>query len=140
MKTHGHARRGAQTPEYRTWCNMRQRCENAQSSYYMNYGGRGIKVCKRWLKFENFLADMGERPAAYMTLDRKNNDGHYCKRNCRWASRAQQNNNRRPRRLGYRRSDALMLDGRHVSEWQAEWNVSYGTARMRVMRKLGRYK
>jgi hypothetical protein len=76
---------------------MKKRCSNPHESNYRHYGKRGIRVCKRWLKFENFLADMGERPEG-KTLDREDNDGNYCKRNCRWAAQSQQNSNQRKRR------------------------------------------
>lgn len=77
---------------------MKQRCYNRHKSGYENYGGRGIKVCKRWLEgFENFLKDMGEKPEG-MSLERKNNDKDYSKSNCYWATPKQQANNRRKRR------------------------------------------
>ena len=75
---------------------MKQRCLNPNYHHFENYGGRGIKVCARWLNsFENFLADMGLKPSPDLTLDRKNNDGHYNKRNCRWATAKEQASNRR---------------------------------------------
>lgn len=73
---------------------MITRCTNERNPAYKNYGGRGITVCKRWLKFENFLADMGLRPRG-LTLDRKDNDRGYCKSNCRWTTWSVQQNNRR---------------------------------------------
>lgn len=82
---------------YTVWANMLDRCRRITNPAYKNYGGRGITVCARWVKFENFLADMGERPKG-LTLDRKNNDKGYSKRNCRWATWVEQQNNRRPRR------------------------------------------
>jgi hypothetical protein len=84
------------TPEYYAYHAMIQRCNNPNYHHFYNYGGRGIKVCKRWLNsFENFFADMGKKPSRRHSLDRKNNSGNYTPRNCRWATLKQQANNRR---------------------------------------------
>jgi len=80
-----------------SWIGMRQRCLNKNISTYKDYGGRGIIVCDRWLKFENFLEDMGVRPAG-TSLDRIDFNGNYEPANCRWATRKEQALNRRPTR------------------------------------------
>jgi hypothetical protein len=82
------------SPEYRSWQMMKNRCLNTNARDYAHYGGRGIKVCQRWLSFENFLADMGRRPTPKHTLDRKNSNGNYNPSNCRWATRLEQTRNR----------------------------------------------
>jgi hypothetical protein len=122
---HGHCV-GGHTPTYTSWVDMRSRCENSSVKQYADYGGRGISVCERWQSFENFLADMGERPPG-RTLDRIDNDGHYEQGNCQWATRRmQQNNSRRNRRLTFA-GETLSL-----SEWSRRTGVSLSTLRGRI--------
>ncbi len=88
--------RMTKTPEFKAWCEMRQRCYNAKLKTYHHYGGRGIKVCQRWLDaFQNFIDDMGARPTLKHSLDRIDVNGDYEPANCRWATSLQQNGNRR---------------------------------------------
>ncbi|MEI8142862.1 MAG: hypothetical protein WCG90_08350 [Chitinophagia bacterium] len=86
------------TKEFKTWDSMKQRCENPKNISYKDYGGRGIKVCDRWIdSFENFLADMGEAPSKNHSIDRKDVNGNYEPNNCRWATAKEQRTNQRPR-------------------------------------------
>lgn len=93
--THGKSPRSGKTPEYGVWDAMIQRCTNPNHKQYRDYGGRGIKVCERWMSFHYFLSDMGVRPSNNHSIDRfPNNDGNYERLNCRWGTQEQQSRNR----------------------------------------------
>lgn len=90
MNKHGHSLKSGSSPTYNSWRSMKTRCLNPNHSSYRDYGGKGIRVCDRWLVFANFLEDMGERPEG-MTLDRwPDGKGNYEPGNCRWATLSQQ--------------------------------------------------
>lgn len=98
MKIHGFA----DSPTQCVWSDMKRRCLNPNRRGYENYGGRGITVCDRWVSgedgkggFECFLEDMGPRPSTAHQIDRRDNDGPYCKGNCRWVRKSAQNYNKR---------------------------------------------
>jgi len=87
--THGMTK----TETYKSWCSMKERCSNPGNNRWKSYGGKGIKVCEHWGKFENFLSDMGARPKG-KTLDRIENDDDYCPENCKWSTPKEQSHNR----------------------------------------------
>lgn len=95
---HGCARDSGHSGEYASWAAMKSRCHDIHAKGYENYGGRGITVCERWNKFENFLEDMGQRPVQgkyVYSIERINNDLGYFKENCKWATYAEQAINKR---------------------------------------------
>lgn len=112
---------------YGIWCGMKDRCGNPNSAYYAYYGGRGVKVCDRWRdSFENFLADMGE-PGPQETIERIDNDGGYEPSNCKWATRKEQQNNRRVSRK-------ITHNGRTMTakQWSEEAGIHINTLIQRL--------
>ncbi len=95
-----HTKHGmTKTPEYVSWLSMKRRCLDKDAHNYKYYGGRGIKICNRWLEFENFFGDMGHRPRG-TSIDRINNNLGYEPSNCRWADKTTQRRNRNDYDLG----------------------------------------
>ena len=116
-KTHGMSK----SPEFIAWRSMKNRCTNKQCKSFKNYGGRGIKVCDRWIEsFQNFYDDMGQRPSKKHSIDRIDNDGDYTPENCRWTTDIKQNNN-------LRRNVYIECDGetKTIAEWSKFLNVPY---------------
>jgi hypothetical protein len=116
QKTHGMSG----TRVHRLWKSMLRRCRNPAYHQFRDYGGRGIKVCDRWLEFANFYADMGEPPPG-TSLDRIRNNGNYTPDNCRWATPIEQNNNKRNSRL-------LTFLGKtqNLKQWSVEIGITPG--------------
>jgi hypothetical protein len=107
---------------------MRQRCLNKNVKGFENYGGRGIKICSRWLKsYDNFLADMGEKPSKLHSIDRINNDGNYTPKNCRWTTKKIQANNTRSVKK-------YTIDGvsKTVKEWALHYKIKHKTIHKRL--------
>lgn len=128
MKKHGFASHG-KIPEYKLWGHIKERCYNKNAAHYDLYGGRGIKMCKRWRKsFPNFYRDMGKRPEG-MTIERKNSNGHYSPSNCRWATNMEQQSNRS-------NNKRISVNGKvkTYSQWEREFNLPRRTISCRITR------
>lgn len=129
--THGLAR----SAEYRAWDSMIQRCENQNHPNFHRYGGRGIVVCHEWHTFEKFIADMGMRPTAKhairskYSIERKDNNGSYCKENCIWGTRAEQEVNKRT-------NVKVTFHGKTqcLAEWSRETGIPFSTLSCRIKR------
>lgn len=115
------------TSTYNIYRSMRDRCYSKKNVSYPRYGGRGIKICKRWMKFENFLKDMGIRPEG-MQLDRIDNNGNYYKKNCRWVTPRENSNNR---------SSSLIIEcfgkSQSLSNWAREYGINPSTIKARIL-------
>lgn len=123
--THGHARKGKHTPTYRIWAGIIQRCNNPANSSAEHYGDRGISVCDRWLSFENFLADMGERPKPNLSIERKDVNGPYDPSNCIWGTASQQAKNKQK---------TLRVGGRTITEAATILGLSPSALSLRIKR------
>jgi hypothetical protein len=120
--------RRTRTPLYRVWSTMIDRCHRPNTTSYPRYGARGIRVCERWRhSFENFLADMGERPSDSHSIDRIDSNGNYCPENCRWATMTEQARNTRANRI-------IEFDGVTLCliEWAERTGIEAGTIARRL--------
>lgn len=117
------------TKEFFAWRGILSRCRDSGSKPYKDYGGRGIKVCDRWLEFKNFYEDMGDAPTKKHSIDRINNDGDYCKENCRWATGKEQCRNQRKSRI-------IEYNGekRPLPEWVELYGLNYNSLYNRLRR------
>ena len=115
------------SPGYCNWKAMVDRCTNPDAKHFLDYGGRGITVCERWLKVENFLTDMLPKPSNAHSLDRINNDGNYEPSNCRWATRKEQQRNKRNNHLVTFNGQTLCC-----SAWDDEIGLRRGTTSSRL--------
>lgn len=122
---HGMSHMGRRHPIYNSWQHMKDRVLNPRSANYKYYGGRGIKICKTWLNFENFKKDMEETWEKGLTIERVDNDGDYCKENCKWADRKTQNRNHRGNRF---------YKGLCFADWEKKKKWKEGTITKRVNR------
>ncbi len=115
------------TKVYETWHGMKTRCLNSKDPSFKWYGARGIKICDRWMRFENFYQDMGE-PSKGMTLDRIDNNGNYGPGNCRWVSFEENNNNKRNNVL-------IEFNGekKTISQWSRKMKIKRNILTYRLM-------
>ncbi len=123
-RTHGKKH----SPEYRIWSGMIARCENQKTISFSRYGGAGISVCERWHRFENFLEDMGCRPTPSHSIDRwPDKQGNYQPGNCRWATREEQQNNKRTN---------LILEQNGISQTAQQWARQVGIRSATIRRRI----
>lgn len=120
----------SKNPTYRSWSAMKRRCEDPLHNNFKYYGGRGITVCDRWMKFENFVEDMKERPEG-KTISRKDNDGNYSKENCEWSDKVSQENNK---------SSNTWIEYRGQRRTLAEWSRIIGLKKNTLIARIITYK
>lgn len=125
---HGHTEGGQGTRIYRIWKCMTQRCTNPNNTQWKNYGGRGITVCERWMKFPNFLEDMGEPSTENHSIDRIDNNKGYHKENCRWATSKEQARNTNKNRV-----ETYNGKTQCIADWAQEWGIDQGTLWYRIV-------
>lgn len=126
--THGHTKNKKSSRTYNSWNTMIQRCTNPGNTHYHSYGGRGIVVCSRWMKFESFLEDMGDRPKGHQ-IDRIDNDGNYCLENCSWVTPKVNSRNKHNNYLITHNNKTQCL-----SAWAEEYGINCKTLFGRIRR------
>lgn len=124
--THGQTRGRKVPPTYHSWAGMKARCNNPKNSYYKSYGGRGISVCERWLTYENFFKDMGEKPDGY-SIDRIDVNGNYSPENCKWSSLSDQANNKTNNHV-----ITYLNETKTLQEWSKTIGISHGSLLFRI--------
>ena len=130
---HGHKSKGGCSDEYITWVSMKERCYNKNNKRYNCYGGRGIKVCQRWLhSFPNFFMDMGKRTSKKHSIDRINVNGNYTPSNCRWATKKEQQRNQRTNRWFEYKGIKLIL-----SDWAKKLKVDKASIYYQLSKNRG---
>jgi hypothetical protein len=128
---HGYASKKPTNPFRKTYCvwnGMRRRCLSTEHKDFPYYGGRGITICDRWSRFENFLADMGKKPDG-MSIDRIDNDGNYEPGNCRWTTHSRQIRNSRHAHMVTHDGETLC-----IADWAERTGVTPANIRMRMKR------
>ncbi len=121
------------TPEYRVWRCIKTRCYNKNRKNYVRYGGRGIVVCDRWRNsFITFFKDMGFKPFPKAEIDRINNDGNYEPGNCRWATHAENNQNRTNNKLSMQKAEEIRKIYKAGGVFQRELGLSYGVSTVAI--------
>jgi hypothetical protein len=128
---HGHNPNRGSSSEYNSWHQMKQRCLNPNDKRYADYGGRGIKICERWLDFNNFLEDMGKKPTPKHSIDRIDVDGDYEPSNCKWSDDYEQQRN-----IRVHRNNKLGVKGVHYDEQRKKYVAQlYANGKRRLMKR-----
>ncbi len=125
---HGQSKKGSTTTTYTIWQGIKDRCNNHRNKRYKDYGGRGINVCKRWLRFESFFEDMGSRPEG-LSIERIDNNKGYFLGNCKWATQKEQTRNARSNRIIEYNGKSMCL-----SEWAEILGINRGTLHHRLIK------
>jgi hypothetical protein len=131
-EAHGETKNGKKSSEYKIWKDMKYRCCNQNHKNFKNYGERGIKICDRWKNsFRNFLEDMGRRPSSKHSIDRINNNGYYAPDNCRWATKSEQDRNKRTN---------VWLEYEDIKMIKKDWAKFLGVSENYIYRRLKKGK